>query len=241
MNVSPLSVRKFAALLCLCTTLVAQEQNPAPPRPAAPAPVTVTLTFSGGTLEKFVREVRLVQPKANIVVAARAAEAVLPPIDLRGAGLEQALQGACEVAESDYLVRVRDYNGPGEPVYSIVTDDRAPRTTITARGSRQSGDDARIVSRVFSVSRVTDAARQSAGVEPLRVETVLSAIEAATQDDKVPPVLRYHRDSGLLIVRGTAEQQVSVEMVLSVLQSDRPAPRASRDGGEAKQPATKDR
>ncbi|MCA8966062.1 MAG: hypothetical protein H6838_18060 [Planctomycetes bacterium] len=233
-----MNVANAAAALCLtCLLSAQQEAQPAPPRPAA---VTVTLQFGGGTLEKFVREVRVVQPKANIVVATRAAEAVLPPIDLRNAGLEQALQGACEVAESDYEVRVRDYNGPGEPVYSIVTSDKPTRATRATSNQSSSGGGLTTFSKVYSLARLTDAARQPGGVEPMRVETVLSAIEAANQDDKNPPVLRFHRDSGLLIVRGNAGQQAGVEMLLNVLENDRGAPRPGR-GSSPQETAGPDR
>ena len=225
-----MNVANVVAALCVSCLLTAQEPETAPRRPAAAPAVTVTLQFEGGTLATFVREVRGAQPKANIVVAGKAAEAMLPPIDLRDAGLMQALQGACEVAESDHEVRVRDFVGPGEPVLTIVADEKP------ARSRRDAAEPVRreppAMTKVFSLGRLTAPSRFP-GDEPFRVETILSAIEAATQDDKMPPVLRFHRDSGLLIVRGVPEQLVGVEMLLSVLENDRGGPRASR-GDEQK-------
>ena len=69
-----------------------------------------------------------------------------------------------------------------------------------------------------------------------RVETILSAIEAGTQDGKVAPVLRYHRDSGLLIVRGTREQIAIVKDILSSLDRDVETRRRQRSA-EHVQPA----
>lgn len=104
----------FALLL---STLPAVAQDPtgsAPPaaKAPAPAPVTVTLAFAGGTLAEFCAQLRSFEPRANIVVAPLAADAKLPPMELRGAGLEQALEGACAIAESKALIRMKDFRGP---------------------------------------------------------------------------------------------------------------------------------
>lgn len=229
-----MNIRRLAAVALLSACLSAQDQV-LPPIAAAtrPAPITVTLQFGGGTMSKFVRAVREAQPKANIVVAAKAADVMLPPIDLRNAGVEQSLQGACEVVEGDVQVRVREWKGDGEPVYSIVANETKRGVTTTTSATSQ-GD--AVAATVLALGRLTDAARQPAGYEPLRVETVLSAIEAATDGDKNPPVLRYHRDSGLLIVRGTQDQRFTVEMVLSVLERDRaPARGRSNPVSESKE------
>src|SRR5688572_28240266 len=95
--------RTAAVLFLLTLSLAAQDpvpapqqpapQNPGPSGPQNPGEVTsarqrressVTLAFPGGTLATFVSALRTAEPGTSIVVAPRAADAVIPPMDLRG-------------------------------------------------------------------------------------------------------------------------------------------------------------
>jgi serine/threonine protein kinase len=73
---------------------------------------------AGGTLEQFVAAIRAHNQKANIVVAQEAGGVRLRAIELRDAGIDQALEAACAVAAAGTEVRVREHKGHGEPVYS---------------------------------------------------------------------------------------------------------------------------
>src|SRR5688572_20603779 len=120
-------------LSVLALPLLAQEPVPTTPPPAPvqvklPA-VVVTLSFPGGSMAEFVAQVRAKEGKANIVVAEAANGARLPPIELRGAGLDQALEAACAVAQSELDIRVREFRGAGEPVYSVVAVARQGTAT----------------------------------------------------------------------------------------------------------------
>jgi hypothetical protein len=95
--------------------------------------VVLTATFGGGTMAEFVAVLRAAEPRANVLVAAAAAQAKLPRIELRGAGLDQALEGACAVAEADFQVRSVQFPGQGEPVFSIVAG-AAPEASGGRRG-----------------------------------------------------------------------------------------------------------
>ena len=99
--------------------------------------------------------------------------------------------------------------------------DRRPR----ARGaSRRRGGQAGIVQgdenmrRIFSLNNLT-AARPS-GAPALKVRTILSAIDMAVSESKKDAVIRYHEDSGLLLVAGSSMQLGVVEEALMTLQRD---------------------
>ncbi|HEB52026.1 MAG TPA: hypothetical protein ENI87_02100 [bacterium] len=199
-------------LLSMLASLVAQEApEKAPPRLPVPnaVSITVSIEFDGGSLEQFVRRIRQAQPKANIVLASAATAAQVPPMVLRNAGIEQALEGACMAAAADFRVRVKEFRGPGEPVYSIV----AERT----RGAKPAPAD-RVVRRVFSLTSLSG--ERAHGVKPFPVRTILSALEAVMSDERHPPRVRYHEDSGLLLARGTTAQIATIEETLVALERE---------------------
>lgn len=202
------------ALSCLLLTLPAGAQDAVtPPAGASPKPqapvVTITLTYAGGTLADFCAQIRAREPQANIVVATLAGDARLPAMELRKAGLDQALEGACAIAESNYQIRMKDFRGPGEPVYTITA--HAPATVPGVATGKKEGTE------VFSLGRITDDSERGIG---LAHTTVLSAVEAAVGRDRALASLLYHKESGLMIVRGSAEQLSIVNDVLRNLTQD---------------------
>jgi len=196
--------------------LTAQEAGgPAgPTRRRAPEPVVVSFTFDGGTLKEFVAAVRKDQPKANIVLATRANSAVIPPMILRDAGVEQALEGACMAAEADFQVRVKEFRGAGQPVYSIYAYAQPSPAGVTMVGPKP-GD---LHQRVLTLNDLT--AQRASGMPSMKVETVLSALDLAMADENKPPRIRYHEDAGLLLVRGTYEQIEVIEQIIVTLSRD---------------------
>lgn len=192
---------------------------------------TVSLDFAGGTMAQFVAAIRDSVAKANIVVAPEASGVRLPAIELRDAGLDQALEAACAVASAEFEVRVREHKGHGEPVYSIIAQPSSSRPA-----SKPKAQEPATGTMVRSLARLVDQRFQPPGVPALRPETVLSAIGAANDGDASPPVLRFHQDSNLLFVRGTMSQWQLVEEVLEAMLVDRagllevaPSPKATPD------------
>ncbi|MBL8728723.1 MAG: hypothetical protein JNM25_09860 [Planctomycetes bacterium] len=222
-------LRTCAALSVVCFCLPAQEATgPTPGRSREKeSPVVVSMTFPGGTLAQFVAAVRGAEPNANIVMATRAAEARVPPLELRGAGLEQALESACMVVEGPVEVRVKDSGGQGQPVYTILAMERRQPGVVGTPSADQ------VVQRVFTLNNLTMPRGSGLGVEPLAVETILSAVELVTTADGRAPLLRFHKDSGLLLVRGTNEQVANASEALAVMANDLDAreQRARRFGG----------
>jgi hypothetical protein len=187
-----------------------------------PVPVVVTLSFPGGSLADFCNAIRAKEPRANIVVAPLAAGAKLPAMELRGAGLDQALEGACAIAESTALIRIKDFRGPGEPVFTITAQEPVmavgkvgPDGKMSSAGSMPGSLPRTELTEVFSLNRLIDP-KDGSGFP---VTTVLSAIETATGDQALA-AMRFHKESGLLIVRGRQEQLGLVRDVLGSLERD---------------------
>ncbi len=211
---------RISGLLLLSSFLLpAQEAggDPSPHKAPRPMGAVVTASFRGGTLADFVAVVRAAEPRANIVVATVAATAKVPPMEVRGAGLDQLLNGACAVAEAEFVVRVNEFRGDGEPVYSIVAMPQGP---LGPQGQVQSTPSKPEESTaVFSLNRLTEPDPRL-GTPGLPAETILSAMEAGNGDEPKQPVLRFHRQSGLLFVRGNRTQIALVKDLLSNLERD---------------------
>jgi hypothetical protein len=220
-------IRSLSIALLFALPLAAQEAATAPatvtppPRSKPPA-VTVNVSFEGGTLGDFVGMLRKSEPKANIVVSPQATEATLPPLELKGAGIEQALEVACSVAEGKWMVHVKEFRGPGEPVFSLVATARPQSATPLPTESH---------TQVFSLVMLTADADQGIGT---KVETVLSAINAATESRLA--TMRFHQESGLLIVRGEAGPLNLVRDVLKELEGDVKRRRADAQPKQPKPP-----
>lgn len=232
----PANLLRFVLLsLPLTVTLLAQEGPGQPattetrPAPAATgggagggvirrshSELTVSVKFRGGTMAKFVEALRDEQPKANVVLAELAAKTQVPAMELKGAGIEQALEAAAAAAsadDEDIDVRVMEFKGEGEPVFSIVAKTRPrqmPAGFVPGAADR--------VLRVLSLNELIGA--QVNGVDAVPVKTILSALELAVQDEDDAPRIRFHEDSGLLLVRGTHQQTAVLQEVLQTLQRD---------------------
>jgi|GEM_PF-3319104 len=207
----------IALTLLLLAPLAPAQENAPDPRPI----VIEHLDFKGGTLAQYVDTLRAMSDPmpVNILLRNEARLITVPALYLRNVSLETALQAAVpdELPRStrpdgaivDWLVdldRISDTSGTGTPVYVIDAESEPV--------SAQDGDeneDRRF--EVFGLGRV---------IGDGDADGVLEIIDAAMSlDDAQPADLRFHKDSGLLIVRGTHEQLVLVAQVIGRLESDR--------------------
>lgn len=223
------ALRPLAVLFAMALPLFAQEASAgsaesapaAVPRQARRAAAVVSLSFPGGTMGDFVAAIRRTVAKVNIVLSEPAARVTLPPLELLEAGLAQTLEVACQVAEGPYEVRMKEFRGEGEWIYTIT----APKAPQVRPESVTPASPPRTMMRVLSLAGLVN------GRSAMRVESVLSAIELACEPlaGTTPVRLRFHEDSGLLIAVGSDEQIAQVQEVLQTLRQAR----AEREAAEA--------
>ena len=176
-------------------------------------PTLVSMNFPGGTMAEFVAALRTNHPKVNVIVALQARNVTIPATSLKNAGLAQTLESACMAAEGQYEIRVREFLGDGQPVYSIVANAkrRAGGRTPNKPAPPQ-------VLSVYSLSELT--MQRPSGVTPFSVETILSALQLAVAHLDSAPKMRFHEDSGLLLIAGTPEHARVSEQTLAALRRD---------------------
>ncbi|MBM3961548.1 MAG: hypothetical protein FJ306_06555 [Planctomycetes bacterium] len=201
--------------------------------------MSVSFAFQGGTLADFCELLRRLDAKPNIVVAPLAAQAKLPAMNLVGASVDQALSAACAVAASDVRIALKEFRGPGDPVFTILA--QAPKAAeatepdVAAKGPREASPD-RTATRVFSLNKLL--------AFDVPVETILTALDAALEtayETRATATLRFHKDSGLLIVRGSADQLRLVDEALRCIVAEAPQlmQRRSADADAPSQPGGK--
>jgi hypothetical protein len=182
------SLAMLSALLLPLPVLSAQEQGTPPGHP-----ITISLSYQGGTLADFVEQIRGKEPKANVIVAALAMQIRLPAIEMRGAGLDAVLQAACAAAEGPREIRVQEFRSVGEPVYSMLVESNGTNAEAEERVRR--------TTQVHSLNHLIDGHAVGVGFPPA---VILSGLETAMEGTGEAPSIRFHKESGLLILRGNA-------------------------------------
>lgn len=220
-------MRRHPLAIALAAGSLLALSAPAPAQPA-PFPTTrdripvISLNFPGGTVEKYIAALRDAAGTqgANIVVSKAALGVELAPIQLTGAQLPaavQALRAAAGVEAGSWDIQEVPGTSNGQGVVMTV-DFRAPKA------SRQSRDDSDLQRlEIISIKQIVEALPgdpPGANIE-CRPEVVLSAVEAAVslgqQKAEGEPEVKYHPDSGLLIVRaGPTTMRAAIEAVSAI-------------------------
>ena len=220
---------KLLAALFAAAPLLAQAQGQTGEQPPARDPTTITLSFDGGTLKDLLDRIRAQAPGVNIVASGLAADIFLSAVELRAAPIQAALESITMVVPEPYRAKAIVAPGNGVPVYSVIIAANRPPPPPSSEV------------RVFTLSTLTKALPTDPVDAPvvLPAKTVLSAIEAGAHVLNQQFDLRFHEESGLLFVRGSAEQIELVQQVLGNLQREQervrrelrpPAPRAGEQG-----------
>lgn len=193
----------------------------------SPGPM-ITVEFAGGTARQFVDAVRKAagEARVNVIMPKEAESVTLPAISLNNVGVFTALQ-ALEYAagtQSGNEFGVNTIGSSTEPsrTFAIKYASHYPAPGMM-QAQMQGTPPPRQETRVFSIRELVEA---PAGLEAnpdasASTETVLNALRTATQldvDAKQPaPELMLHKESMLLLIRATQEQQRTIESVLQQL------------------------
>ena len=174
---------------------------------------------SGASLSGLLELIRD-KTNANIVASEEADDILLPALSLRGASLGAALEAISQIVPSTYSVKIRaNHDAGGKAVYAVQVMSRQRKERRVA-GPAVPQQEVRVFSlRELIIPPV--GADKGEGLT-LSDEAVLNAIDVGLNMHKadVKAVMKFHVDSGLLFVRGTAHQLHVCDAVLSNLRND---------------------
>lgn len=172
-------------------------------RPLGP---TVSFDFQGGTVAQYVAALRgATELPVNVAVVPRAADIQMPPIAMQQVALYEALSVIAAVANTPPNVRLdivqlsRNTGDDAEPAFAVALQPGPPAPPTTLR------------TEVFSLHELLAVT--------LRAQTILTAVESTLdlEDDGNEARIRFHEESGLLLVRGTQGQISTVSRVIDEL------------------------
>ncbi|MCA8969410.1 MAG: hypothetical protein KDC95_06490 [Planctomycetes bacterium] len=212
--------------------LTAQDPEPAQSTRRARTPVLLSIDFIGGSLSRYLQQVRSAHKKAggetlNMIVTGKPDEIRLPRFDLEDTTVDDAIQ-VLERIEIDRSTRIQvsSQSGRGTPASSKIYLVSAQTTNKSTRGSAPRPT----LTRVLSIRQLTTPLPNVPPDSVLKLETVLGAIEAGlevlddadTQEKPATPaaILRFHESSGLLFLKGSPDQLNIVESVIARLEFD---------------------
>lgn len=224
-----LLVSAFTALPVFAQGRGPTQQMPSPtPQPSQVSPFItqsdlpiVNFTFDGGTLRAFVDAIKKQCPAVEINVGFRGeAERVqMPAISMKGVSVGTAMQAMNTLADPGagrYVSVLPVLERNGSPLYAIEIRNLADvRPQFTAE---------QVATKVFSLRDLIRASGSDQDAPQQTAELVLSVLEAAMEveasESRTPPTLRFHKDSAMLIARGTSNQLQVIESVLGTLKRD---------------------
>jgi len=174
----------------------------------------ISLKFSGGSLADYIAALKGLPGNAalNIVLNNGAEKAEVPPVSFTQVSPMVALQILEEIATIPGGIVINPFGGEGssggEPIWVISARERPRRAEEFMKTS--------VFSLGFKPASTLDAAAATA--QEQRITTLLSAVEAALSlSSDQAPQLKFHRESGLLIVRGSDDDGHVVREVIEEL------------------------
>jgi len=224
-----------AALVSLLLSASLAVAQPAPgrgrpdnaqPDPKAYSPAkqggTVTLKFPGGTVREYVDMVRknAVDVYVNVSFTDSVEKLEMPSIEFTGVFVGTALEAVTQMVapHAEQTVKVRELRGgsgiPGETLYILGLVSNNPLGTTPGP---------KMV--VFSLNDLIGPAwiAHQPNDGTIAAETILTAVETAArtaQAEAPPPDIRFHKESGMLLLRGSREQLEAAHEVFAHLHDD---------------------
>lgn len=181
----------------------------------------VSFKFDGGTLRQYVDSITKQSASADINVGFRGeVERVqMPAISMKGVSIGTALEAMKTLADPGsgrYVSVLPLQERNGAPLYSVEIrnmTDYMGNTLGTA-----------MTTKVFSLRELIRVSGADQNAPQHTAELVLSVLEAAMEveasESRTPPTLRFHKESAMLIARGTSNQLGVIESVLATMQRD---------------------
>ncbi len=195
----------------------AVRSNPVPqPAPGAPEP-TFNVDFPGGTVREYVDVVRRVSASGsgnpvNVTVTEGAAQFRVPRVQLTSVTAEGALT---------FLSR-SDNTGDSRVYVDSVGGDREHRVySIFMQRSGPAASTPKPSLLVVSLTDLMNAKGSAPEQQDKQLQTILSAVETALKvgaaESDSAPQLTVHRESGMLLVRGSEAERAIASDVLTKL------------------------
>lgn len=194
-------------------------------RPAHPEGL-ISVQFGGGTVADYVNLLRgAMKPQpSNIALSESAAGAVLPQVQLDAVTLGTALEAIQFIAPTgtgEQWVIQPLTNGDEPPAFAVTLVRNRPMGMEPAVTSNVPAADQDRILQVFSIKELIDPSIPGG----LTSETVLSAVEVALRmagegSKQTPAEVKFHPDSGLIILEAPPQQVGAIEGLLQRMRSD---------------------
>ena len=167
----------------------------------------ISVKFAGGTVTEYVNFLVKEAGTINIVVALEAADVPMPPVTLTKVTVRAAID----------LVDGRSASPPGRIIELGVR--HMPQYVAEARPTFQINAEVRRTERRRTQASVWTIANLLRG-DIFDADDVLTAIETALDiiESTGEPIIRFHKETGLLIARGDLAQLSAIKDVLGQLQ-----------------------
>jgi hypothetical protein len=197
-------------MAALSTATAAQDaaggKSTSSPPPQAPA---LSVEFPGGTVNEYIAALKAAAgaTPVNAVISGDAGDRILPRISLRSVTVSTAISAIEAAAGSaDGRWSIQPIGGGPGGAYAIAVD-----------ADRNNGGRGSQLFEVHSIQQLI----QGEGAMP--AEVVLSAVEASLErapDGRPRAEIRFHKDSGLLLVRGRDRDVLGVRQVVQTLTNE---------------------
>lgn len=155
-----------------------------------PESISLDIDFAGGTVAKFLEDLKSVSAYQNIIIKPGGEQYEMPPVTLRSAPLIDVFEAVHTITDG----RV-GYERSGPVIVCWTMGSRSPNN----------GSPEPMSTAVWSIERFQPA---------VRAEDVLSSVEAALAVVGGEPVIRFHEETSLIILRGTSGHIDAVESIL---------------------------
>lgn len=204
--------------------VLAQEQEQqravSPFRDSTPPPRTFAVTFGGGSLREYVKAIREAAGDipVNVMLTGDEDSLVLPEIVLEQVTVENAVEALGFVRTESSEVSVYGTGQGDEQVFAV--NVQARRAAAERNTAIDSTDEPSF--EVFSLARLLEAPADEEGGPTADISTMLTAIDTAMEmaGGGDATEIKFHPDSGLLIVKGDQRETKIVANLINELYSD---------------------